>query len=64
MCLSSRNLFCLTVYLCVCVSLSLCANVCVYIFLSIYPSRCTSRPKALGSGVEAIFRFLGSGVDF
>jgi len=27
------------------------------------PARCTSQPNALGSGVEAIFRFLGSGVD-
>ena len=28
------------------------------------PSRFTSRPEARGSGPEAVFRFLGSGVDF
>jgi len=27
-------------------------------------ARFTSRPEARGSGVEAVFRFLGSGVDF
>ena len=27
------------------------------------PARFTSRPEARGSGVEAVFRFLGSGVD-
>ena len=26
-------------------------------------ARFTSRPEARGSGVEAVFRFLGSGVD-
>jgi len=28
------------------------------------PARFTSRPESRGSGVEAVFRFLGSGVDF
>jgi len=27
-------------------------------------TRLTSRPEARGSGPEAVFRFLGSGVDF
>jgi len=27
-------------------------------------ARFTSRPEARGSGAEAVFRFLGSGVDF
>ena len=27
------------------------------------PARFTSRPEARGSGPEAVFRFLGSGVD-
>jgi len=30
----------------------------------LFPARFTSRPEARGSGVEAVFRFLGSGVDF
>jgi len=29
-----------------------------------FTARFTSRPEARGSGVEAVFRFLGSGVDF
>ena len=40
-------------------------NRAVYIYDSrLLQSRFTSRPEARGSGVEAVFRFLGSGVDF
>jgi len=35
-----------------------------HVTMNVIPARFTSRPEARGSGPEAVFRFLGSGVDF
>ena len=44
--------------------LLLCFARCHCVELLADPTRYTSRPEARGSGPEAVFRFLGSGVDF
>ena len=54
------------IYIHMYVGIQICIHACWFTDASFIreTSRFTSRPEARGSGVEAVFRFLGSGVDF